>query len=141
MRRFLITSPAFTGEAELLYNEFGVLVKIDCTRCHMMAAIMKAFKARIATDITELQASLADTKATIVEAEFVVTFDMFWQAYGHKINKKRCEPLWERMSKGKQVKALMGITAYHKFLKKEGWRTKADPENYLKNEMYDNEYN
>jgi hypothetical protein len=67
-------------------------------------------------------------------------YDMFWKAYNKKINNKRCIQLWNKMSKTKQVKAYYGITQYDKFLSKEDWRTKADPETYLRNEMFYNEW-
>ena len=39
-----------------------------------------------------------------------------------------------------QVLAYMGVPAYDKFLKKEGYRSKADPETYLRNRYWENEY-
>jgi hypothetical protein len=65
---------------------------------------------------------------------------MFWQLYDKKINRKRCEPLWDKLSKNKQVAAWAGINAYNKFLQANSWRKKADPESYLKNEMWENEW-
>jgi hypothetical protein len=65
---------------------------------------------------------------------------MFWQRYDKKINRKRCEPLWEKLSKPKQVAAWAGIDAYNKFLQANSWRKKADPETYLRNEMWENEW-
>ena len=91
--------------------------------------------------VNDIEAAFKDTKAMIVEDEFEVTFDMFWIAYNKKINRKRCEPIWNKLSKPKQVKAYYGVKSYDKYLKVESWRQKADPENYLRNEMWENEYN
>ena len=88
----------------------------------------------------KLQEAFAPTSAIVVEADFEVNFDMFWKAYNHKINKLRAVALWGKLSKTDQVKAYYGVAVYDKFLKKEGYRKKADPETYLRNKMYDNEY-
>ena len=140
MRRFLVTSPNITGEAELVYNEFGILVKIDCTGCKMIAATMQAFKAKIATRVEELEASLIGTTATVVEAEFEATFDMFWKAYPYKRNKYLAESYWPKMNKTDQVTALLAATAYAKYCKKNSWYNPKIADTWLKQREYLNEW-
>lgn len=139
MRKFIITSPAFTGQAEILFRQTGTLAKIDCTNTNMDSLLMRSFKARCPEHIDLIEQAFAGTQATVVEADFDVTFDMFWQAYNKKINKKRCEPIWDKMRKDQQVKAWMGIAKYDRFLKNTT-RGKLDPENYLRNEAWENEW-
>lgn len=141
MRRFLITSPSITGEAELVYNEFGILVKIDCTGCKMIAATMQAFKAKIATRVDELQASLIGTTATCVEVEFEATFEMFWKEYPYKRNRHLAEAYWPKMNKTDQVTALMAASAYAKYCKKNGWYNAKIADTWLKTKEYLNEWN
>ncbi len=141
MRKFLITSPHFKGTAEILYREDGILVRIDVGQTEMPGGMVKKFKDTIPVHLNDIEAAFKETKAMIVEDEFEVTFDMFWIAYNKKINRKRCEPIWNKLSKPKQVKAYYGVKNYDKYLKVESWRQKADPENYLRNEMWENEYN
>ena len=139
MRRFLITSSRFSGQAEVIYNDAEVLCKIDCTDTDMNVSTIKAFKAAVGPDI----ASIADLlpNCMIVEAEYEVSFEMFWKKYNKKINKSRCIMLWGKLNKTMQVQAFFGIDAYNKFLKKEGeWRKPVDPENYLRNAYWENEY-
>ena len=138
MKRFLITSPKFTGQAELLYNDAGVLCKIDCTDTNMGAAIHQ-FKQQVPAREGMLQESFS-SQTVIIEAEFEVTFDMFWKKYNKKLNKSRCIMLWGKMNKAHQVQAFFGVDSYDKYLKKEGWRNKADPETYLRNAYWENEY-
>lgn len=77
---------------------------------------------------------------TVVESDFEITFEMFWLKYRKKINRLRAEANWKRLSKTQQVKAYYGIDAYDKFLDRMEWRKKQDPENYLKNKMWESEY-
>lgn len=141
MRRFLITSQKFTGTAELLYNDQEVLNRIDCTQTDMSADTVAAFKRAVPVLINALlKEPWCGADTTIIEADFEVSFLMFWKRYDKKINKKRAQLAWNKLSKSEQVKAFYGIDAYTKFLKIENWRPKQDPENYLKNLMWENEY-
>lgn len=66
---------------------------------------------------------------------------MFWKAYDVKVNKKRCIPIWDKLTKTQQVKAWAGIKKYDSYLKSLKWsRPKADPDTYLRQEYWENEY-
>lgn len=141
MKRFLITSPKFSGQAEIFYNSDGVLCRIDCTDTNMTAIMVHHFKNAVSAHLMELSQKFS-SDTVIVEAEYEVSFDMFWKKYNKKVNKSRCILLWSKLNKSMQVQAFFGIDAYNKFLKKEGeWRKPVDPENYLRNKYWENEYN
>ena len=141
MNRFLVTSEKFTGTVELLFNEKGTLCKIDMTQAALNEDAVVAFKRAAPHNLhTLMKNEWCGKETTVIQGDFVVSFEMFWTDYRNKINKKRCIPLWEKLSKPKQVAAYYGISRYDKFLHKNSWRTKADPENYLRNEMWENEY-
>ena len=141
MKRFLITSPKFSGTAELHYNDKDTLCKIDCTQAAMDEMVVKHFKAAAPATLQLLISGNCFSKDTIiVEADFEVTFDMFWNAYRHKVNKLRCLPLWNKLNKVEQVSAYYGISTYDKYLAKTGYRGKQDPDNYLRNKTWMNEY-
>jgi len=140
MRRFLITSSAFTGEADILYDGDGRLVKLDLIATNMPAAIVNIFKEKVPGQIERLETAFTPGSVTIVETSYEVTFEMFWNKYDYKVNKKRCEPLWSKLSKASQVEAYIGVDAYNKFLKGTGWRKKADPEKYLRDHYWENEW-
>lgn len=141
MRRFQITSEKFNGVAELLFNDKAILCRIDCTQTDMDAVTVAAFKKASPATIELLQAGGCFTAGTtVVEADFEVTFEMFWRKYNHKINRKRCEPLWAKLSKADQVKAFYGIDVYDKFLKQTGWRNKVDPEKYIREAYWENDW-
>lgn len=143
MIRFLLTNPTkFTGTAEVMYNENGTLCKIDLTQTNMPPQVVNHFKQIIPAQFT-VDAFVASfgKDTTVIEAEFTVTFDMFWLAYNNKVNKKRAEAIWDKLTKTKQVLAWAAIKKYEGFLKKQGdWRNKQDPDTYLRNETFLNEY-
>lgn len=139
MRRFIITSEIFTGDAELHYDADGRLVIIDITRTSMNAGLVGKFKLKVPHHVDSMATAFSEN-VTVVEADYEVSFDMFWKKYDKKINRKRCELIWIKMNKADQVSAHAGIDAYNRYLKRESWRSKLDPENYLKNKTWDNEY-
>lgn len=139
MKRFLITSPKFHGQAELLYTDAGVLCKIDVTDTNMGAQTVHQFKASVPAHTDMLGVAFSNL-TTIVEAEYEVSFEMFWKKYNEKRNKKRCLILWSKLNKVQQVQAFFGVEAYFKYLKENGWRNKADPDTYLRGEYWENEY-
>ena len=140
MRRFLITSPAFNGEADITFDADGRLIKIDVMATSMSVSQVQSFKAKVPAHVDSLAEAFADTRATIVETSVDITFDMFWNAYDKKINAKRCKPIWAKLTVADQVKAYHGVKAYDRYLNKESWRPKADPEKYLKDRYWENEY-
>ncbi len=99
MRRFIITSQLFTGQAEAVYKDNGMLCKIDLTNCDFNQAFTSSFKSKVPAHESGIETAFDLSKVTIVEADFEVTFEMFWQKYNKKINRKRSEPLWQKLSK------------------------------------------
>jgi len=141
MQRFLISNPKFNAAADIVYNAAGLLINIDLSNCGMDEVQTTYFKKIVPTVIEVLLNNhpfSADTK--IIPAEIEVTFEMFWNGYGKKINRKRSEGLWVKLSKMDQVEAFLAIKEYNKFLQKLGWRSKADPDTYLRDKFYENEY-
>lgn len=142
MRLFKITSPNWKGEVELVYNEAGKLVRMSFEGCEIERheAVVEKFKMVVPVRVDTLEASFASTSAVVVEAGFSVSFDMFWDKYNLKLNRIRCEKLWDKMSKTDQVKAFYGVDAYDKFLKVEKWLSKANPDTYLRDKRWTDEY-
>ncbi|MBS1641330.1 MAG: hypothetical protein JST94_11880 [Bacteroidetes bacterium] len=142
MRRFLISNAdKFEGTAEIIYNNAGLLCKIDLTQCVMDGNIIEQVKRVIPFNISLfVEAKWCGVGTTVVEGDYEINFEMFWAKYNKKINKKRALAIWNKINKTEQVKSYYGIEPYDKYLKETKWRNKADPDTYLRNEMYDNEY-
>lgn len=140
MRAFLITSPKFTGTAELVYNDAGVLVRIDTSGTDMNCSVMHKFKGAVATHIDNLRQSFTPG-TTVIETGFEVTFEMFWNKYGYKVERKRTLALWNKMSQAQQVSAYFSIEAYERFLKRKGGKMeKKFPDSYLRSEAYETDW-
>jgi len=137
MRQFNITFPGIPGHIIVVYNNDSLDV-IDFRNCTISSLSKVKFKEQIPVDLKALETAFKN--ATIVEAEVAVSFEMFWNVYNKKINKIRCTPLWNKLSKTEQVAAFMGVKKYDRYLQRENWRTKADPESYLRNRMWENEW-
>ena len=139
MKRFLITSTKFTGTAEIFYNAAGILNKIDCTDTDMDAYTIAPFKRAVSPTLDDIAKGFSND-VSIVETSIEVKFEMFWDKYKRKINRKRAEALFNKLSQSDQVKAYYGIDGYNKFLKSEGYRSKQDPDTYLTKRTWENEY-
>lgn len=141
MRKFIITSPRFTGQAELLYNPEGILCMIDCTKTGMEEATVAAFKKAVPAGLAALlDGSGFSAETTVVEAGFVVSFKRFYDEYPWKRNKFRAEKVWDKMSSAQQVKAFYSITGYKKYLHRTSvFAMGADK--YLSDRHYETDWN
>ncbi|HMP91907.1 MAG TPA: hypothetical protein PKD90_03495 [Phnomibacter sp.] len=140
MRRFILTSPRIVGHVSLLYNSQQQLCQVCMQEATITAPQCRYLLQHVPVTVNDMELFVKAHKVTLVEADYEVSFDNFWSLYGKKINKARCLPLWAKLSKACQVKAWAGIKKYDAYLKANPWRTKADPETYLRNRMWDNEY-
>lgn len=139
MKKFLITNPAFTGSAEIWYNHQGKLIRIDVSETDMKPEQVEYLKRIAPVNLDKLGPGTFTDQTTVIEADVEVTFSQFWEQYAHKINKYRCEPLWNKLSKADKVLAFIGIKKYKKYLRDTGFRAIADPEKYLRNKYWENE--
>jgi hypothetical protein len=140
MKRFLISSPQFTGDAEIIYDAADRLIRIDVSATNMPCNMVDKFKEKIPSNVIAITTVFAGTAATVVEAALQISFEQFWKEYNHKVKKIRAKEAWDKLSEADQVKAFYGIAAYDKFLKKGGWRSKVDADRYLKERYFENEY-
>jgi hypothetical protein len=142
MEKFEITNPEkFNGVAALYYRD-DILCMIDCRDTDMKADAVRAFKRAVPSSISELKAGGNFSPGTIVcLTGFRIHFDDFWRAYNKKINKLRAEKLYNALKDAETVQCYDGIKKYDQFLYRlNGKREKLDPENYLKNRAWENDW-
>ncbi len=137
MRQYSLTSTKFSGNIYFLYDDDGRIVNF-----HVDAIIDDAIyqwlcvKFPVKEDM--LQPLVAGSKtATLLQIPVEITFDMFWNAYGKKINRKRTEPLWDRLTDADKAKCLAQVKHYKAYLKRTGFRAAVDPDRYIKDRYYD----
>lgn len=142
MRRFLITSPKFTGQAELVYNEKETLCIIDCTKAAMNEDVVTHFKRSAPSTLAQLlSGSYFSPETMIVESDFVVSFKRFYDDYPLKRNRYKAEQIFVKLSKTDQVKAFYSLHSYKKYLSKNSWLTPMIADTYLRKKEYETEWN
>lgn len=139
MRRFQISSAKFQGVVDIVYNDLGVLDKIDFTN----AVLSKEQQIFILNTITT---TIGDDNAIhermstlkLVEIKEEITFEMAWNKYDDKqtSSKKKALIKWNRMAEIERIKAYNNISKYFYSLGS-GIRKKYF-ETYLNSELWNN---
>lgn len=138
MKKYHITSDRFKGYVELIYND-GILAHVNFTNAEMQMETAKMFIRCISLHQENVSDNFGGS-TKIIESDVEITFDMFWKQYQKKINKARAVKLWDKMTVSDRAAAYVGIRPYNKYLFENKWRSKADPETYLRNRYWENEY-
>ena len=139
MKQLTLMSPKFDGEIDLIYGSNDQLVLMDLQKAYLTNNQVRLLKERIPTLLSEEFHDMFKS-FTIIEKGYAVPFESFWTKYGKKINRLRCEKIWHKLSEAEQVNAFVGLTHYEYHLKCNKWKSKADPETYLKNRYWENEW-
>jgi len=135
----LLVSSKFDGEIELKYNENGVLEKFE-NRAKLDTEMIKWFFKYFPLTTGVLSWLIENTKTLrIKDVPIDITFASFWERYNRKINRKRCEPLYDKLDEGEKVKCIMAIKQYDFFVQLHS-RAKMDPENWLKRYGWETEW-
>ncbi|MEI6683448.1 MAG: hypothetical protein WCO44_12500 [Bacteroidota bacterium] len=112
MTVFHLTSLAFNGFVEFIFNDIGLLdryeIHADLTETQQIY-ILK----HLPREISEINKFKSET-ATITEVNQDITFDQFWNRYDEKIrsSKKKTMARWNKMSQGEQNRAYRFISKY-----------------------------
>lgn len=141
MLKFIATSPKYQGEVIIVYGDDNKLLLLDMQGATLSVNQIGYFKTRMPVlyDATFLQ-NFTDAPITFIESSYEVSFEDFWKLYNKKVNKARCLAIWNKMTLAERVAAYMGLLRYNAFLAIETWRTKADPESFLKKKMWLNDW-
>lgn len=145
MRKFVFSSKdkTFDGSFFIVYNEREELQELNFQDANLSTErrLWLLRHCPESLDVEQLRAFVSATRTDAIESTLTFSFEDFWNKYGKKINRKRCEPLFAKLSESNRTNAVLGIAKYDKYLKVQSWRTKADPESYLRNEMWNNDWN
>ncbi|MBN1250671.1 MAG: hypothetical protein JXA16_00950 [Bacteroidales bacterium] len=137
MRKYLITSPEFTGELIFGYDSEGILkyyennaeLKIEHLRWlhrhfpvvdSVLPDIVKKGKLQEITDLS---------------------FDNFWVEYNFKVgNKQMAEKLWYKLSEAERINILEHLPKYRYYLKTHQGLMQAYASTFLNQRRWENEY-
>lgn len=143
MIKFVVTSPGFVGEFHLVYGDDRRLLQLDMLPAELRPEQIEYIKNRVPViyDEPTFIQSFGKANLEFIPSDFEITFEMFWAKYRKKINKGRCLVLWRNLKQVDQVKAYFGITVYDNFLSSLPYaRAKVDPERYLRDRAWENEW-
>ena len=137
--KYTLTSQKFKGKLVFGYSE-GFLTYFEC------GAEMKPESYKWILENFPLVPAQLKKMADAIPGKMEVvpddlTFDAFWEAYAKKVNKIRCEPLWSKMGEADRIECIQSIKSYDGYLRRMNGRAKLDPENYLKKQAYNNNWN
>jgi len=139
MEKILLTSKKFEGEVVLGY-EGSFLVYFFNSAVMTPEQVKYLFRYLPWTrDMLDSFVAVTNMRTRIVPP--ATEFADFWEAYAKKVNRKRCEPLWAKLSDNKRLACLMSLEPYDNYLRRNNGRAKLDPENYLKRYAWENDWN
>jgi hypothetical protein len=143
MKRYIITSPAFSGSVNVLYGTDDKLQFIDFMKCEMSVEQIDYFTSHlpsICQSQEQLLTSFIKSKLSIVEEGYKVTFDQFFDRYAIRRNKLRVQKIWDKLNEADQVNAYFKLGNYERHLALNTWKTKAEPDTYLRNRYWEGDW-
>jgi hypothetical protein len=139
MKKFIITSERIGGEIELYYEE-EVVSAISFSKAQMTAVQKRAFLNEVPVLLADLEAFVLQRNITCIASSITITFDMFWDKYNFKVDKKRAQAIWDKLTNNQQIAAFYGIDKYKRYLKRTDWRNQMEAKSYLRNERWEDEW-
>lgn len=131
-----ITAPNHGGYVELIYFD-GILVSYNSI--NITGNFRKWYLKHIPVNLNDLNEFALTYKPNRIQVLYCdVEFEVFWEQYNNKINAKRCIPIWKKIGRKKRLLAHYRIWEYDYYLSQKGI-AKLNPENYLKDERFNDE--
>ena len=140
MKKYSLTSQSFAGAVVFGYSNEGFLV-LYSNASEMTAQQQEWLLNKLPVNIINISELAKVVKGKLEEMPEDLSFDCFWESYGKKINKKRCEPMFNKLDDVEKYRAISTIVPYKNYLKRSGWRGQADPEKYLKDRYFETNWN
>ena len=115
MRTFFLTSTAWKGQIEIIYNDSDLLLSCDLTKAVLSEPQHLWFLKRMPGDLAGLKQLIDNTStAKMTEINQEITFEMFWSKYDDKVrsSRKKAERIFNRMTRANQVRAFRHISTY-----------------------------
>lgn len=138
MRIYQVHSGVFGCDVQLTYNHNGILVGYQVTNNEVINIVGGTI--RLSINEQEFLEMMKTHNMKVIAVDRVITFDMFWDRYGNKVDKVLALKEWDKLLKDEQLLAFDKIAAYETMLKRSGYnRSKKDPVRYLKHKVF-NDY-
>jgi hypothetical protein len=143
MRKILITG-GFSGVIELTYDSIGNgLCCLDFRGAELSLNqrnwMLKNIPVIYGEGFEACFAGAKNLKFTTSDVQVEFEAD-FWEPYGMPINRKRVEKRWSNMSNAARTAAVNGLRGYLWHLSQVQWKTKANPDTYLKDKFWETDW-
>ena len=135
MAEYIFTSKLFKGQILFGFDEQDTLVKF-INEAELTDEQIKYLTHNFPFTLSDLHKILG--KSGKIEELIDVTFENFWERYDKKVNKKRCEQLWFKLTEADRQVCLSKIQRYKNYCKMNNRITK-DPDTYLRNRSWEDE--
>ena len=140
MKTYILTKETLAGNVIFGYTPTGLLVFFDASPADLTDDKLALVLRTLPREEKDLQVLADKTGATLELIVDDISFDAFWLKYDKKINKKRVEPMYKKLSDAKKLLVIQSLPSYDAYLERTNFRGKADPETYLRKEMYLNDW-
>ncbi|GGH02887.1 hypothetical protein [Pedobacter zeae] len=139
MTKYIMTSEKFTGTVTFGYDdEFGLLEAYD-VQAEMSEAQRKFMLQYMPFHKNEIKGFITRIKGNMEEVLADTSFDAFWEAYDHKVNRKRTLPLYNKLDPDEKLLAIIRVKHYKKYCSRMTRKT-VDPERYLKDRYFETDW-
>jgi hypothetical protein len=115
MKRYSLTSQAFTGEVIFVFNDFNLLESFDTSGAQLSEKQQIFILRELPRELSEMQKVLGNSNsAKLTEVSVDITFETFWKRYRAPLNskKKLAENCWKRLSQARRNLAYNFIPIY-----------------------------
>lgn len=68
------------------------------------------------------------------------SFEALWETYGNKVRKVQTQKEWKKLKEADRLKAFDGIRRYNNHLRLNTWKSKMDPNRFLKERRWEDEF-
>ncbi len=130
MKKVLLTGK-FNGVIQLHYDVDSRLCCIDLREAELEEKQVQYLYRNIPLHYDKVMEFATQLNLRAVEENIELTFDMFYDKYGHKVGKAAAQRSWKRLNKGDRVDAFMFIKTYLHDLKINTWKNQMNPATYL----------
>ena len=138
MKKLVLTSPKFAGQLVFGYGDTGLLLyylnetDLDHKKNEWLLPNLPIHEVHLLS----LKAKL---EGTLTEVPMDLSFEAWWLEYNRKINRKRSEPLHDKLDDADRTLAFVRAKPYQKFREGKG-QAIADPEKYLRDRLFDTDW-
>jgi len=136
MRKFSLTSPAFTGEMIFGYDAEGVL-KFYENNAELKTEHLIWLSRNFPFDLSDL---INITKKGTIREITDLSFEKFWELYDYKLSKIQAIKAWEKLNELDKLLAIEHIKRYTYYLKTNTNIAKLNAATYLNKRRFEDKY-